>query len=234
MVVLGALVNGLAVAAGGLVGLVAGKRVPTRVTDLLMEALGLCVVLVAVQGMVGGGHVDVLVVVLSMVVGGVVGRLLDIDGAIRRLGDRLQDALASRLAGAAGTGRFAEGLVTATLFMGSGSMAIVGSLQSGISLDHGTLFAKAAIDCVVAVVMAASMGVGVPLASVAVFGYEAVLSLGASLLAPVLTGAVVAAMTVTGSLLLLAVGLNMLDITKIKVADLVPAAFVPLLLAPWL
>lgn len=233
MVVLGALVNGMAVAAGGLVGLVAGKKVPGRVTDLLMEALGLCVVLVAVKGMLGD-DVDILVVVLSMVVGGVVGRLLDIDGAIRRLGDRVQDALASRLAGAAGTGRFAEGLVAATLFMGSGSMAIVGSLQSGISLDHGTLVAKAAIDCVVAVVMAASMGAGVPLASVAVFGYEAVLSLGASLLAPVLTGAVVAAMTVTGSLLLLAVGLNMLGITSIKVADLVPAAFVPLLLAPWL
>ncbi len=111
---------------------------------------------------------------------------------------------------------------------------MVGSLQSGLQLDHSTLFAKAVIDMVVVAVMAATLGIGVPFSGICVFFYEAALSLAASALSPLLTEPVIGAMTTTGSLLLLAVGLNMLGITHIKVANMLPAAFAPLLFIPWL
>lgn len=231
LVILGALVNGALTVAGGVAGLALRRRVSQGLGDFLMEGLGLCVILVAAGGMTGS--TPVLAVVASVVLGSLLGRALDIEGALRRLGDRVQDALAHRFRGSAAMGRFSEGFVAATLFICVGSMAVVGSLQSGLSGDHSTLFAKGAIDMVVAV-MAASMGVGVPFSGICAFAYEALLSAGASLLSPVLTDAVISAMTVTGSLLLLAVGLNMLGVTRIKVADMLPAAFVPVLFAPWL
>ena len=109
-------------------------------------------------------------------------------------------------------------------------MAILGSLQSGLQLDHSTLYAKALIDMVVVMVMATTLGVGVPFSGVCVFVYEAVLSLAASALAPLLTDAVIAEMVCAGSLLLLAIGMNMLKITDIKVANFLPAAFLPIAL----
>lgn len=232
MVMLGALVNALLAVAGGTAGLVLRRHVSQELGDYLMEGLGLCVILVAAGGM--GGQAPVLVVVASIVAGSLVGRALDIEGALQRLGDRAQAALAHLFKGSTAMGRFSEGFVSATLFTCVGSMAVVGSLQSGLAGDHATLLAKGAIDMVVVAVMAASMGVGVPFSGVCIFVYEAVLSVGASLLAPALTDAVIGAMTVTGSLLLLAVGLNMLGVTHIKVANMLPAAFVPLLFAPWL
>ena len=108
-------------------------------------------------------------------------------------------------------------------------MAILGSLQSGLQLDHSTLYAKALIDLVVVMVMATTLGIGVPFSGVCVFVYEALLSLGASLLAPFLTDAVINEMVCAGSLLLLAIGLNMLKITDIKVANFLPAAFLPII-----
>ncbi len=222
MVILGALVNGALTVAGGVAGLALRRRVSQGLGDFLMEGLGLCVILVAAGGMTGS--TPVLAVVASVVLGSLLGRALDIEGALRRLGDRVQDALAHRFRGSAAMGRFSEGFVAATLFICVGSMAVVGSLQSGLSGDHSTLFAKGAIDMVV----------GVPFSGICAFAYEALLSAGASLLSPVLTDAVISAMTVTGSLLLLAVGLNMLGVTRIKVADMLPAAFVPVLFAPWL
>ncbi|MEY8436965.1 DUF554 domain-containing protein [Atopobiaceae bacterium 24-176] len=232
MVMLGALVNALLTVAGGVAGLALRRHISQALSDYLMEGLGLCVILVAVGGM--KGQAPVLVVVASVVAGSIAGRALNTEGALQRLGDRVQKALARAFKGSAAMGRFSEGFVAATLFTCVGSMAVVGSLQSGLAGDHGTLFAKGAIDMVVVAVMAASMGVGVLFSGPCIFVYEAALSVGASLLAPALTGGVIGAMTVTGSLLLFAVGLNMLGVTHIKVANMLPAAFVPVLFAPWL
>lgn len=231
MVILGALINGLLTVAGGVAGLLLRRFVSQSLGDILMEALGLCVILVAVQGMVG--DVSALVVIVCVVVGALIGTALDIDRQVQRLGDWAQERLKHRFAGNAALGRFSEGFVASTLFICTGAMAIVGSIQSGLELDHTTLIAKGVIDMVVVLVMAASMGVGVPFSGICVFVYEALLSLLAGLLSPLLTDVTVARMTVTGSLLLLAVGLNMLGVTSIKVANLLPAAFVPLALLWW-
>ena len=230
MVIFGALMNALEAFVGGLLGLVFKSRVSDDLGDFLLKGQGLCVVLVAVQGMTGEGNISV--VTLSVALGALVGYLLDIDGAVRRLGDWVQGRLDALLAGSDRFGSFSEGFVTATLFTCTGAMAIVGSLESGIALQHETLIAKGVIDLVVCIPMAATLGIGVPFCGVSLLVYESVLSLAASLLGPLLTDMVIAQMSVTGSLLLFAVATNLLDLTDLKVANLLPAAFMPIALVP--
>lgn len=230
MVILGALINGLEAAVGGVLGLLFKRFVSRELGDFLLKGQGLCVVLVAVQGMAAGG--DIAVVTLSVALGSVLGYLLDLDGHVHRFGDWAQARLNALFAGSERLGNFSEGFVTATLFTCTGAMAIVGALESGIQGQHATLIAKGVIDLVVCIPMAATMGIGVPFCGVSLIVYESALSLAASVLGPLLTEAVIAEMAVTGSLLLFAVATNLLGLTDIKVANLLPSAFMPIALVP--
>ena len=230
VVLAGALINGLEATLGGVLGLLFKERVSERLGVFLLKGQGLAVVLVAVQGMMRGG--DVAIVTLSLALGSVVGLAIDIDARIRSFGDRVQQRLNQALAGSKRLGNFSDGFVTATIFTCTGAMAIVGSLSSGIALDHATLISKGVIDLAVCLPMAATMGIGVPFCGVSLVVYEGILSLLASLVGTFLSDAVVTEVAVTGSTLLLAVGTNLLGVTDIKVANLIPAAFVPILLVP--
>ena len=230
MVLAGALINGLEATLGGVLGLLFKERVSERLGDYLLKGQGLAVVLVAVQGMMRGG--DVAIVTLSLALGSVVGLAIDIDARIRSFGDRVQQRLNQVFAGSKRLGNFSDGFVTATIFTCTGAMAIVGSLSSGIALDHATRISKGVIDLAVCLPMAATMGIGVPFCGVSLVVYEGILSLLASLVGTFLSDAVVTEVAVTGSTLLLAVGTNLLGVTDIKVANLIPAAFVPILLVP--
>ncbi len=215
MVLAGALINGLEATLGGVLGLLFKERVSERLGDFLLKGQGLAVVLVAVQGMMRGG--DVAIVTLSLALGSVVGLAIDIDARIRSFGDRVQQRLNQALAGSKRLGNFSDGFVTATIFTCTGAMAIVGSLSSGIALDHATLISKGVIDLAVCLPMAATMGIGVPFCGVSLVVYEGILSLLASLVGTFLSDAVVT---------------DLLGVTDIKVANLIPAAFVPILLVP--
>lgn len=230
MIVLGALINGLEAAAGGIIGLLFKRHVSQKLGDFLLEGQGLCCLLVGVQGMVEGGNVSV--VTLSLALGCAIGYALDIDAWVRRLGDKVQARLNAAFAGSSHLGSFSEGFVNATLFCCTGAMAIVGSLASGIQLDPSTLIAKGVIDLVVCIPMAATLGIGVPFVGVSLLVYEGILSLAASAVAPLLSDAVVTEMAVTGSLLLLVVGTNLMKITTIKVANMLPSCFLPMALVP--
>lgn len=230
MVLLGALLNGLEAFLGGVIGLLFKSHVSDDLGDFLLKGQGLCVVLVGVQGMTSGG--SVVVVTAAMALGCLVGYLIDLDGLVRRLGNWVQRRLSTTFSGSERLGSFSEGFVAATLFCCTGAMAIVGSLQSGLQLDHATLVAKGLIDLVVCIPLAAILGVGVPFAGVSLLVYEGILSLLASALGGVLTEAVIAEVSVTGSLLLLAVGTNLLKVTDLKVANMLPAAFMPIALVP--
>jgi uncharacterized membrane protein YqgA involved in biofilm formation len=230
LIVFGALINGLEAFVGGVIGLLFKSRVSKKLGEFLLQGQGLCVVLVAVQGMLAGG--SIVLTTLSVALGALVGYTLHIDSSIHHLGDRVQQYLEHLFTTSATIGNFSEGFVSATLFTCTGAMAIVGSLASGLSLDHSTLITKGLIDLVCCMPMAAAMGVGVPLCAVPLIIYEGTLSLLAATLAPLLSDAVITQMGVTGSLLLLAVGTNLLRITAIKVADLLPACFLPIILVP--
>ena len=237
---LGSLVNGAAILAGSAVGLFlrfilrrSSRRsesengIGDRLQKIVMQGLALCTLYIGISGSLKGQNT--LLAILSLVIGAVIGEILDLDGAMNRAGNWVQKKVTHPgEEGAAST--VAEGFVTASLLFGVGAMSIVGSLNSGLLGDHSMLFAKSLLDGVSSVVFSVSFGIGVPLSAIAVFVYEALITLAASVLAPLLSDAVIAEMTCVGSLMIIGLALNMLGLTKIKVTNFIPAVFLPILL----
>ena len=230
MVLMGALVDGALASLGGLIGLGLSSKVDKELGDFLMVAVGLCLLVSGVDGMAEVSNL--LVTTVEMVLGATIGHLLDIDGQIKRLGDKIQAKFEKHGSKNKGENNFCEGFVVATLFTCVGSMAIIGSLKAGLQGDNSIMYAKSIIDLVSTTLFATSLGAGVILCGVPLFLYQAILVLAAGFLAPYLSDAVVAEMMVTGSLLLFSLGLNMLKATDIKVANLIPACFMPIVIWP--
>ena len=238
---LGSIVNAAAILAGSAVGLFfrwcvrrfslrraeSGNSLGERLQKIVMQGLALCTTYIGIRGALKGQNA--LIAILSIVLGALLGEILDLDGAVNRLGNWVQKKL-PRSDAEGETSSVAEGFVTATLLFAVGAMAIVGSLNSGLLGDHSMLFAKSLLDGISSIVFSVSFGIGVPLSAVCVFVYQAVITLAAGALAPLLSDAVIAEMSCAGSLLILAISLNMLGITKIKVMNFVPAIFFPMLL----
>ena len=220
MILTGALVNLITVVAGTLVGLVAGKFLNQRIRTATMSAVALITIGIAVPGLMNS--TKPLVPILSLVVGTVIGEALDIDRAVSRLGDRLQEKFKGR-------SRITEGFVTGTLVFAVGAMTIMGSLDSGLKNDHTVLIAKSVIDGISSIIFASTMGVGVAFAGLSVFVIEGGITLLASLVAPLLTEVVINEITFVGSLLILGISGNLLGITKLKLLNMMPAVFLPIL-----
>ena len=221
---IGTLVNTLAAVVGGLLGSLLNKGIPERLAELVQKGLALCVLYIGIRGSFAG--TNTLVTILSLVLGAILGGLLDLDGKLEKLGAWVQARFARKGSGS----RLAEGFVTASLLFCVGSMAVVGSLQSGLTGNHETIFTKSMLDFVSAIILASSLGLGVCLSGAFVLVYQGAIVLLARWAAPVLSDYVVAEMSCAGSLLIVALGLNMLGITKLKVSNLLPAMFLPLIL----
>ena len=219
---IGAIVNTLAAVVGGLLGSLLKKGIPERFADLVQKGLALCVLYIGIKGSLVG--TNTLVTILSLVLGAILGELMNIDGAIERLGAWAQRKLSK------GGSRLGEGFVTASLLFCVGSMAVVGSLQSGLTGNHETIFTKSMLDFVSAIILASTLGLGVCLSGAFVLVYQGAIVLLARWAAPGLSDYVVAEMSCAGSLLIIALGLNMLGVTKLKVANLLPAMFLPIVL----
>lgn len=235
----GSIINALAIVAGAAVGLLlkwlAGRFsniLPTgadslghRLQEIIMQGVALCVLYIGISGSLKGSNT--LVAIISMVLGAIIGETLDLDHRMKQLGDWVQSKT-QKLAGGASV---SEGFVTASLLFCVGAMAIVGSLENGLTGNYDTLKAKSLLDGISSIVFASSLGIGVAFSGVAVLIYQGLISLSASFIAPYLGGdAVIAEMTCVGSLLIAALSLNMLGITKIKVMNLVPACLLPIFL----
>ena len=222
----GVIINVAAVLAGGTLGLLLGGRVPQRLRETIMQGLALCILLIGAQGALETANV--LAVIVCMVAGGLLGEALDIEKRLESLG-----ALAERKFAHGGqNGCFAQGFITASLLFCVGAMAVVGSLNAGLTGDNSTLIAKAALDLVTAVFFAAALGPGVLLAAAAVLVYQGAIALMAGWLAPVLTDAIVTEMSAVGGLLIMGLSFNMLGMAKIRVGNLLPAIFLPILYFP--
>ena len=190
-----------------------------------MQGVALCVLYIGISGSLKGSNT--LVAIVSMVLGAMIGETLDLDRRMKQLGDWVQ----SKTQKLAGGTSVSEGFVTASLLFCVGAMAIVGSLENGLTGNYDTLKAKSLLDGISSIVFASSLGIGVAFSGVAVLIYQGLISLSASFIAPYLGGdAVIAEMTCVGSLLIAALSLNMLGITKIKVMNLVPACLLPIFL----
>lgn len=220
MVGLGTITNSLAIIGGCLVGLVIKGRMTEKISNTIMNGLALCVIYLGISGTLESENS--LICIISIALGGLIGELIDIDKRIINLGDKIENKFNSHTS-------ISEGFVTASLLFCVGAMAIVGSLQSGLSGNNETLFAKTILDGISAIVFSASLGGGVMFSAVAVFIYQGAITLGASVLSDVLSSGVINAMSAIGSLLIIGIGLNILKSTNIKVANLLPAVFLPII-----
>ncbi len=225
MILTGALVNFVTIVAGTLVGLVAGKFLNERIRTATMNAVALIVIGIAIPGLMNS--TKPLVPILSLVVGTVIGEALDIDRAVNRLGDKLQEQFQ-------GKSKITEGFVTGTLVFAVGAMTVMGSLDSGLKNDHTILIAKSVIDGISSIVFASTMGIGVAFAGLSVLLIEGSITLLASLVAPLLTEVVISEITFVGSLMILGIGCNLLGLTKLKLLNMMPALFLPLLLCQFM
>jgi len=218
---LGVIVNFATVVLGSLIGLLCKKGIPERVEKAVMTAIGLCTVYLGIDGALAGENV--LVLILSMILGTAIGTLLDLDGGIARIAGWVEKKFQKKNGAAVSV---AEGFITASLLFCVGAMTIVGSLNSGLRGDHSLIFTKSLLDLFSSMMLAASLGIGVLCAAVFVVVFQGSLVLLSQVIAPVLTEAAIAEITCAGSLMILALGLNLLGITKIKVANLLPAMLV--------
>ncbi len=219
----GVLFNTLTVIIGSILGCLLKKGLPKRVTDTVMIGLGMCTVYIGVSGMLGGKNP--LVLILSVAFGAAIGSLLRIDDGIHRLGDNIEKKF--RKNGKSDVS-LAEGAVNGCLIFCVGAMTIVGSLNAGFG-DNAMLYTKSILDLVSSTVLASTLGIGVLLSAIFVFVFQGGLALLAEYISPIMTADLIAELTCTGSLMVALIGLNLMKITKIKVADFLPALlFVPL------
>lgn len=221
---LGVLVNVATVVIGSSIGLVFKKGISKKYSDAVMTGIGLCTILIGIQGMLKGENV--LVAIISMVLGAIAGTAIDIDKRLNSAGDFLSAKLRKDSSEKVG---IAEGFVTASLLFCVGAMTIVGSLNSGLKGDHTMIFTKSVLDLFSSMMLSASLGIGVIFAAIFVFVFQGGIVLLAGVLEPLLSDSAIAEITCVGSLMILALGLNLTGISKFKVANYLPALlFAPL------
>ena len=225
---LGTIVNTAAILLGTLLGLLLKKGLPERFQDVIMKGLALCVLLIGISGALKGENT--LIAILSIAIGAIIGEIIDLDRRLNNLGQLLE----ARFSKGDGEQTVARAFVMSSLLFCVGAMAIVGSLQSGMTGDHEMIYTKSMLDGISSIIFASSLGYGVVFSAVAVFVYQGAIVLLAQWIAPFLSDAVIVEMTCTGSLLIIALGLNMLGLTRIKVANYLPALLLPILLCLFL
>jgi len=218
---LGTIVNCLTIIVGSLVGLGFRNGIPEKYNQTVMQAIGLSVILIGMKSALGSD--DLLIIIISLALGSLLGEAIGIENYLERLGNLLETKFSKTSSG------FSAGFVTASLMYCVGSMAIVGSLESGLTGNHATLFAKATLDGIVGIILSSSLGIGVLFSCVPVFLYQGSITLMAGFLKPMLIPAVVSQMSAVGGLLIMALGLNMIREKKLKVGNMLPAIFHPLI-----
>ncbi len=214
----GVLINTGTVILGSLLGLLLKKGIPEKISRAAMTAIGLCTIYIGIDGALEGSNTIVLI--LSMVFGTIIGTAVDIDGKIEKLGSFIENKMKKNKE----KGSVAQGFITGSLLFCIGAMTIVGSLNAGLKGDNELLITKAILDLISSCMLASTLGIGVLFAALFVLVYQGGLVLMASLLQSILTDtAMIAEITCAGSVMIIALGLNIIGITKIKVANFLPA-----------
>lgn len=231
---IGTLVNCAAIIVGSLIGMLIKGGLPKRFEETVFSGVGLAVMFIGLGGALSGlltitnntlSTQYTMLMVLSLVLGSVTGELLNIEKGLDHLGVWFKSKMPTKLAG----NTFVDGFVTASMLFCIGAMAIVGSLQDGLTGDFNTLFAKAVLDGISAVLLAASLGFGVAVSSIPLFIYQGGITLLAQFVKPYLTDALIGQMSCVGSVLIFAIGINMIFGKKIKVGNLLPAIIFPII-----
>jgi len=230
---LGTIINTLSVIIGGSLGLLIKGGIPEKIKQILIQACGLATLFIGIGGAlqemitINGTKISVsgtILVVCSLAIGGFIGQLIDIEKRLDNVGNKLKT-----LAHADQDNHFVEGFVTVSLIICIGAMAIMGSIQDGLTGDYSTLLTKAILDGIIALVFASSLGIGVIFSSIPLAIYQGLITLLAVFIAPLLTDAMISGMSMVGSVLIFGVGINLLWDGKIKVGNMLPAIVVPII-----
>lgn len=223
---LGNIVNAGAIVMGCLMGLMIKHGLQNRFKEIVMQAIGLSVIFIgatsAITGLLDPDSHPILFI-LSLVIGALIGEAIDIEKRLENLGDFLQSKFGSA------DNNISQGFVTASLIFCVGTMAIMGSLESGLRNNHEILFAKAILDGITSLILTTTLGIGVIFSAVAVFLYQGIIVIFASYVEPYLSVDIIREMSIVGGILIVGIGVSMLDIIKIKTANLLPAILIPVL-----
>jgi len=221
---LGTIVNALAIAGGSLLGLIFKNGIPKKYNDTVIKSISLAVILIGILNALETQNI--LLLIFSLAIGSIVGEFLKIEERLENLGDSIQNKLSGSFLG--GENNISKGFVNTSLIYCIGAMAIMGSLESGLTNNHQTLFAKSVVDGISAIAFTSSLDIGVVFSSVPVFLYQREITITASFMKPLLVDSVIAEMSAVGGLLIFAIGLNMLEFKRIRVGNMLPAIFIPL------
>ncbi len=229
---LGPLVNAAAIIVCSLIGCFLIRGIPARFEEIIKKAIGLSVMFVGIKG--AFDNQMVLLLIFSMVIGAVIGEGINLDKQMNRLGLWAEKKLGfggsngkADGSGKTGGGSFSKAFVSTSILFCTGSMAIVGSMQSGLQGNHEILFAKSILDGAISIVFGASMGIGAAFSAIPVLVYEAAITLASQAVKDILTPEIIREMGAVGSLLVAAIGFNFLEVKEIKAANLIPAIFIP-------
>lgn len=217
----GVLVNVIAIVVGGTIGLLLKKGLPEKIKVIVIQAIGLATIAIGLASAIQTE--SPLLLILSLVIGGVIGTLLKIDVNLKKLGDSVEEKFDK------GSGNFSKGFVMATLIYCIGAMAIIGSFEAGIEGDNTILYVKSLLDGVTAIIFTASLGYGVIFSAIPVFIYQGMFVLLGIQLEPIFTDTMITEMSAVGGVLIFGIGLNLLEIKKVNLGDLLPAIFIPVL-----
>ena len=236
---LGTIVNFLVVMICGILGVVIKKGIPERISNGLKTAMAICVIYIGIDGMLepapavsdglflSDGLIKLLMMILSIGLGTFIGEIVDIDKRVNQLGELLERKFASE----GDKGRFGEGFVSCSMLFCVGAMTVNGAFADAIGKPD-ILLAKSVIDGIMCFVMASTLGIGCAASSVFVLVYQGLLTLLGLFIAEIIPAAAISYMSVTGSLIIILIGTNMLGITKARTANMTPAIFIPAIIWP--
>lgn len=223
---LGTYVNALAIVVGSLIGIMIKHGLKEKYKSIVMQGIGLSVLFIGITSTLGNlfeEDAEPLLFIISLVLGGLLGEWIDIEDKLEILGEWLQKLVRSK------EGNIAQGFITASLIFCVGTMAILGALNSGIKGDHTMLYAKSVLDGITSIILSSSLGIGVIFSAVAVLIYQGTIVIFANLVGPFLTPDIIREISIIGGILIFSIGINMLEIKKIRTANLLPAILIPVL-----
>lgn len=225
---MGVIINVIAIVIGTMIGLFLKRGMSEKMSSHIMQGLALITFIIGLKGALVDQ--DMILLIVSISLGGYLGEMMQLEENIRKFAEWVQDKLSKEGA----QNQLAEGFVSAVLIFCVGAMAVMGSLEAGLRNNHQILITKAIIDGIASIILTTTKGAGVMLSALAILLYEGGIMLLAQFVAPYLSESIVYAMSAVGSLLLVALGLNLLELTKIKVMNFLPAMFLPIVLIPLL
>jgi len=222
---LGTIVNSTAILAGGTVGLLIRSGIHDRYKKIIIQALSLSVLYIGAVSTIGNlldPDAHNILFIICLVIGGVLGEFVGVEDKLNALGDFFERRFAGE-----DKGSFSKGFVSASILFCVGSMAILGSFQSGAQGEHSILFAKSVLDGVISIIFASTFGPGVLLSAVSIFVYQGALTLGAQAVEPYMSIDMLREISIVGGVLMTAIGIDMLGVCKIKIGNFLPAMFLP-------